>query len=447
MNVRTILAMAGGVLASSVLFGCASTYDENWLSTQWTKAMQTYNIRPVYPPTEDLHVGDVYAIAIGQTDSSGNPIEGALWGSEKLDFIPLDKELNDYYSRVQTFPATDDTPASSTAIWHQPTTAACTDAPPAARPAPASAHQPKKQVAANHAAAAGVHAAQTAEQPAHHAAAPSARCSSANVFARTGTWMRLPIATFPAFTVAHGNAEQFSGSLPLRFFNAVFSGSHRSEDQISVTIRQAETYGVPAYPAKIRLFAYCKSNSQKYGFCLKQALESEIANLSGKGPPPDVAIALVNRIYLTRSIEFTYKASSSTAAQGSVYVLLQKVLANQAALKTALGGTNAPAQDTPVKAKAGQAADAGGTPAAAGGAPPASPSADALAAIKSDLDALLASTQSQTQQLSSSPVPGSSFSIATISDNEISLVQTFEHPVVVGYRYVSLPGQGQSTKQ
>ncbi|MFK4448367.1 hypothetical protein ABH944_008425 [Caballeronia udeis] len=454
-------ASALRVLFFTTLFcsGCAVKYDQNWLSEEWTQALQTYNIKAIYPPTEDIHIGDVFALATGERDKRGNLIEGALWSSVKLAYVPMQAQLDDYYSKVPSFPATPDAP-SGNGIWRQPTTDVASHAASGVAGASDVKVAAEKKVPVVKGKKLNAHAASPVIPPtvASHTQPPTGTADSdkkpiINVYAADPVWNRLPLVAFPGFTIAHADAQSFGASVPLRFFQAIFGFERNHQDDVSITIRAAETYGVPAIVAKQALIKFC--NDQKtIGTCESKNINIELNTLSGTDSPPGNEVALVNRIYLTRSIEYTYKSSTAKGAQANLYVLLQKALTNQQALTTALSSKAATQSGTAKPSTPGTPTDkaAAAPKAAASGVAAASDassntvqdagqlsSAD-LTAVKASMDNLLASLQAANQQLGASPVPGSTFSVGSISEDQVSLIQTFDRPLAIGYRYVAIAG-------
>ncbi|WP_155632144.1 hypothetical protein [Burkholderia vietnamiensis] len=299
--------------------------------------MATYNIRSVYPPTEDLHVGDVFAIALAPMQNGTRESLGALWSTMKIAYIPLDDKAAQYYSQVPTFPATVDLPVAGQ-MWKQPTTAGKSAATPAS--APALASDGTANVPANH--ADKKHANAKRQTPANRAG-PASTAPSADfapppsVFKPTKTWDRLPIVSFPGFTIGHADMESANASLPLRFLNFVFGASRSHADDVSITVRAAETYGVMAVDAMIALKARCYADLSK-GTCDYAALRSQMASQIGHFPD-DVGVILVTRVYLARNIEYTYKSETAHGVQADLLVTLQRAIDNQKALLSILNGT------------------------------------------------------------------------------------------------------------
>ena len=69
MRVSSALCVAGMFF----LAGCNSSRpDYDFVQTQWTESIKRFgaDLQPVYPPTEDIQIGDVYAFEAGEGESS-----------------------------------------------------------------------------------------------------------------------------------------------------------------------------------------------------------------------------------------------------------------------------------------------------------------------------------------------------------------------------------------
>jgi hypothetical protein len=411
--VTTMLSGSGLV----VLVSCASQNNappQDWISQQWARSMAAYNILPVYPPTEDVYVGDIYAYG---TDLTG--VEGNLFSSIKIDSVSVEAELKKSYTLHPVFPDTTSKPPTTNDIWEQPGTGDSkqksnqkSNAPAAAAAAgaPGPAHAAKKQQ--------NPAAAKPGAQQQQAAAQPQRSKPTVSVFENSGVRTKLPLIVFPAFTLANANVEQLGLSVPLRFFQAIFGASSRHADAITIKITAAETYGLPARVAREKFDTWCNTKPTKYS-CTAGNARLELGSLRSLSTETPVGLAFVSRVYLARSIEYTYDASTATGVSGDLTVTLQKALDNQKTLQAALTEKAASAP---------------------GGAsqPNAQEDVAALKNVRASLDALLAQLQRLNEQATGSSAPGASFTVGAVSSQGISLIQTFERPVAIGYRAVTL---------
>ncbi|BEU19992.1 hypothetical protein [Paraburkholderia sp. 22B1P] len=408
MNHAKRCVASAACLIAAVSTGCTpsapTAQKPDWVSRQWAESMATYNILPIYPPTEDVHVGDIYAYRL---DSEG--VDGNLFRSMKFDYVPMQTELEEYYGNVPVMPETSDEPASGK-IWRQ--AAASNALKPSATLAAAPASDAKHTSSHDAAAHAALH-------PAAHTRDAAPQAPQSSVFKPTGTMDKLSLIAFPGFNLAHADVESLAASVPLRFFHAIFGASRRAEGSISIKVAAAETYGVPVVPAFIQLKKYCATQIGQIA-CTAGFIRRQLRSIGDVTTATPVAISMINRLYLARSIEYTYEASTAVGAQADLYVTLQRALDNQQALLKDIG------------AKAASAV------AVAGASAPAETTAK-LADIKAQLDALLQQIQATNQQFGNSPVPGVSFTVGRMDAQGVSLIQTFERPIAIGYRAVAIP--------
>jgi hypothetical protein len=196
------------------------THEDQSLEAQWNKANEQLGIEPVYPPAEDLSVGDLLAEVIqdDQRDPNAGNVGPSKVGastpflrkSVKLAHIDVTKELNEVYAELPFFPEVD---ASATASTAQPSVAAQGDLERARTPSLA--------------------------------------------FRSDGSRTILPRAAFPGFTIFHSGsaaAGLSAGSGGLFHFGASGENSQKLE------VRLVETYGLPNISADIALRAYCNAD-------------------------------------------------------------------------------------------------------------------------------------------------------------------------------------------
>jgi len=147
-------------------------------------------------------------------------------------------------------------------------------------------------------------------------------------------------------------------------------------------------------PAAKALRDYCESDTGQIA-CASGFIKDQMRALGPVNSSTPFAVSMINRLYLARTIEYTYEKSTAEGAQADFYVNLQKALDNQKALLTDIGAKSASA-------------------AAVAGASAPTETIGKLADIKSSLDAVLQQIQASNQQFGNSPVPGVSFSVGQI---------------------------------
>ncbi|TKC78947.1 hypothetical protein FAZ69_31400 [Trinickia terrae] len=356
----------------------------DWIVKQWSEIMHAYNIDPVYPPTEDVHVGDIFGIAEDLDPKSGELPEGGLFASAKIAYVPMTSELMNYYAKVAVFPETGPAPSSPNGVWEQlPAGTECDGT-----------------------------------------GCKSNNSKTPNIFSEAGTLVRLPLVALPNFSVSRSFDESAAVSLPARLMSVVFGETTASNQVESITIRAAETYGVPAGVALGELNSFCSPQKFSSIDCWQSTISAILGSLRNK-PPTKTAVSIVYRLYLTRSIEYTFDTSSAIGAQAKAIASLENRIQENSNV-------------TPETSKAGPVSPSSSAEAPNPGSAPndAKTAANHLAALHASLDAQL---KSLGHLAAGHTAPGGTFSVGAVSEAGVSLVQTFERPVVIGYRAITLP--------
>jgi hypothetical protein len=257
------LAFAGFVVLA--LFLVVVVYrghrTENNLIADWNDTIRVLGIEPVFPPEEDLYVGDLLAVVVRDThkeqfETDRRPL---LNRAVKLDHLNVQQKLHDYYDQLPMFPDTEDRPNEMTKFWPQKPGESWTFNPPTIRKV-------------------------------------------------------LPIAAFPGFVVeSQSNASGSFGSL----FGNLSAALQRSDDT-QLQIPFVESYGIPSLVASKMLDEYCAKPATSSA-CTDATIREHLGYVSNKSRDymtdtetdangdvhlmVQVELALVNRVYLTRSIE------------------------------------------------------------------------------------------------------------------------------------------------
>jgi hypothetical protein len=257
------------------------------VAKQWNEAIQKLGFEPVYPPVEDIQVGDVFAMitddAVGDS-ATDEPFAGR---SIKLMHLDMTREIEDAYRVVYQFPGTSTRPEHDGQVWPQAVSIDSLFKPPATRTA-------------------------------------------------------LPLSLFPRFTIT--NVRRASGSAGAMFqsLSAAFGADANSTETVDVRFSGTETYGVPAVPAELRLIDFCDDAVTKL-FCSELGLRKQLSILIGEKiddkvkdrktgavrPRFSVELALVSRVFLARSIETSI--GEDRATRGNVGLSQQAALLAPAA--------------------------------------------------------------------------------------------------------------------
>jgi hypothetical protein len=317
--------------------------EEKTVAQQWNEAISRLGIEPIYPPQEDIAVGDVFVLIT--EDALGDVAKEPLAGRAlKLWHLDLTEKLEQTYAEMYKFPETPDPPPDG---------------------------KPWKFTS-----------------------------SATSVFRRGSPRGDLPLVLFPGFTITSTRNANLSTNAP-QWFGGVFGGSAASDATTEVKISAAESYGLPSLAAEAELIKFCEDAILKVQCTDAEARKQmsivvggkifeQIEDPKTKKPKPrySVEIALVSRVFLTRSMHTTIRRAGSGSASASTN-------------DVKAGGAPAPVNPE----DGGQSTDA---------------------------------AKSTTPN-----VPGVTSSLQFGNSSVISTVETLQRPVAFGYRSVRwIPGDG-----
>lgn len=269
-NWRWLGPVAGGLgsiaLAAAVLWilPMAEERPANDIIADWNRTISRLGIEPVFPPEEDIYVGDIIAVvtedhladappkADGKkatpTLSAGNPL---LNRAVKIDHYDMSSILKEFYEQLPVFSTSTTRPSTDREIWVQNS-----DSVPFV--------------------------------PAEH--------------------KTLALAAFPAFTIKTSNTG--SGDLSIPLFGKLRSSSSRNDSE-ELEIAFAETYGIPTVIAAAILDRYCQDPFSQAA-CVEDNVRKHLSFLMGGAVKEllpytrkyrfEVQLHLVYRAYLTRAI-------------------------------------------------------------------------------------------------------------------------------------------------
>lgn len=274
----------GQIVAALIVFAAASSLVLAWLGPEqnnthvieeWNATISKLGIDPVFPPEEDVAVGDIYAVL--DDSENGQPSRTALaLRSIKLTHQDLTADIEKAYRESYLFPVTKPRPTDESQPWNQ---------------------EPNTQGIMTH---------------------PDKRTT-------------LPLAAFPGFTIRQqgGLGGGLTGWLSTTF-------GFQSDSGIELNIPVAETYGIPSIEAVGELEKFCTDPNDP-SRCTDETLRRHLAFVtprafelkpkdSGDTSTADAAaqpssatnpyrfplqVVLVNRVYLARYIDQRMNRSRS----------------------------------------------------------------------------------------------------------------------------------------
>ncbi len=280
--------------------------------------MRQLGVEPVYPPEEDIEVGDVFAIVSSDLDS---PLANHAIRLYKID---LSKEVDSNYKNTYVFPKS---------------------------------------------------FAKGPEEAADSARAVSGGSAPTDsVFTPIDHRSDLPIVTFPRFRLTDTRDAKFGvGGGFLGGLIGSAGANSRSETEVSIT--RTQTYGVPYLVAANALVQFCDG---PFSFaCTDEALRQILSTRVGAQIHEkvvdkagrcrmrmDVELALINRVFLTRAIKTRLVQARNVEGQAAFNPVAKAPVAPAAASaerpETKTGRTGGPATESESSDESGSASEQSG---------------------------------------------------------------------------------------
>lgn len=292
-----------------VLFLVAGALAQRWVqpdpdaqtetvATEWTATISRLGLEPIYPPQEDITVGDIYLVISGDASTSKTLLGQGL----KLWHVDLSERLKETYKHTFLFPDTLPKPKSDGEIWPQ-------------------------QGAKN------------------------------SIFDTGAERQSLPLVMLPGFTIARLRQAEVTGGWISKSLQALGVIQAEGERTVELKIPFAETYGVPAIVANGYLVSFC-DDPRFHNVCTEEGARGFLSTIVGdkafeKIPSPEqgkekyrlnVEILIVSGVYLTRSIETVTYTGNGFGAQTKLAVALNEELKH---LESDGASANPPSQGAP----------------------------------------------------------------------------------------------------
>lgn len=280
-----VLAVAAVVLAVVFVNAWTELPQETTgetVASEWNATISRLGLEPVYPPQEDVVVGDIFLIV--SADAGGGAPSQSLQGRAlKIWHVDLSEELKKVYRSTYAFPDTLPKPAADGAVWEQ-------------KPADGS------------------------------------------IFDVQAERRQLPVMLLPGFTVARVRQASASGGWLAKSLQALGAVESQSERTIELKIPQAETYGVPAIVGNAYLVQFC-NDPRSRRVCTEKGARGFMSTLVGAKAFEQIAdpkqpgksidrlsieIVLVSRVYLTRSIEAVSNTGRNFGAEAKLAAQLNE---------------------------------------------------------------------------------------------------------------------------
>jgi len=432
MSLRTFGSMAL-MTSCALLMSCGikgkATSSVDPIGEQWSRTMKLYHVLPVYPPTDDIHIGDVYAFRSCSPPSGNEPNAArakAEWndaclisGAVKIDFIPsMIDDLNDYYSKQIVFGQENISQAkgSTSSAPNAPATV------PAKSASKGVARHPAQDPHGNPAKGASSSLSKDDQQGviSQVAAAPQG-----SIYVATGVPTSLPIAAFPAFSEYAAYDLSASASLPVGVFDGLLGGGKSKSVAVSVQFDDVTTFGVPTIPAATKLINYCLEHIGSGWRCetgfIQKLLYMQTTYATDKRP----VIGMVNRIYMAKQITFSFGTDAKAGFSADLQAKLTKALEAKPVDSSTENTESKPPSPTTGPAKSANA--------------PMTESAMTVAQGAANAQQAAQQADQEVPAPSDSNKPQFKVSAGSADGRVIRLVETFPRPIVIGYEAIFMP--------
>ncbi len=348
-----ILAVLSLALMSYKPFSEPRDPDAEDVAAAWNASIQRLGILALYPPAEDFYVGDLWAVIVSDDDGSGKPethLSTLVGKSARVTHIDLRRELLAESQRQPVFLETIEKEQHAS-------------------------YRKSDPVEADH-------------------PFPAGRIVTS-------------LTAFPGITITHrtrGTAALDRGILGF--------GAGRDDQRVEeIRIPVAETYGVAASPAVIRLDQWCKNPTTAI-YCKDEfvrrliafSTDNRILGVENGKYRTRIQLRLVTRVFLTREIQHRRSVVDGSAVGGQAGAI--RPLERPAKDDAATGSLDQRVNDAPKAVAPDASAPAGGA--------------------------------------------GAAVSFTRADGTDIGLNEVFQRPVVFGYRAISIdlepssPPKGES---
>ncbi len=424
MKIKTVAITAILLINGLLLTSCCSGPDSHgYVYREWSKRMAEMGIFPVYPPREDIVVGDVYALPLHPYDTAAVGYIGGLGNAGiHVDYLgDTNLQWKNFLTKLTTYYSTRPYPADSTNALISGTNVVLTSIPGYEDAQRSSAFDP-------------------------------------------GSVARLRQVSFPDFNITHIDQESLAAVIPIEGIMAGFNFNRSDIKAVHFSIPHAESYGLtteemlqdlykwhyftntadnklylrgdvkeavlsaPGARMTYAMFADIMTNVMSNPeYCIPASIRKHIAE-SVTRMQDKIYLALISEVYFARSMDITIERKKAGGASASARPITSAELGQLESLGLLKSHTHTNLTTTTTNTV--DSNNGTNTVMAA--------KADMIELTDGDTAFTLAQKLRQQDTPSSLDQIGGSVRVLSVSANNIGLRRTFQRPIVVGVRGVML---------
>ncbi|WP_250528250.1 hypothetical protein [Caballeronia sp. GAWG2-1] len=389
-------------LAVSALFvsACATpVVNPNNLANEWSDRLRAYQINPVFPPREDLQVGDLYLLCDANSLSTANitptgPTPQSLW----IARLDLSKTLGDNYDTAIRMPGLTKDQAPKNNAFSNPNSIGT--------------------------------------------------MPSLDGMVEKGRKFALRNVSLPEFFSTSLTSVQASALVPAGVVLAGLGLSSNDVASISINIPAAGSYGVPFMLGQFAVYDKIKSNLEPQFWPWVEGMKAYYAPQCGADASP--ILLAITEIYAAYAISVNFSFEKGAAARlsaklnspadstrNATLLALTKAVSDAQTMQTKVAAA------TPAPAAAPALVPAPAAAAPAGAVPGAGTNAGTdEAAQQARLNNLLEMLTQQATGFEQQEFAGVSAQVISGSTSGIRVERVFSNPVVIGYKGVVVDQEG-----
>lgn len=407
----------GSILAylvcATLIASCAvSSAPQGYVAKQWATAFRELQITPVFPPREDVQVGDIYVVPVAPEDEdkifrARGYLPRGMW----VHTLDLNKQVNSFYRERPSFPQTN---IERVEIFRQTWE----------RIKDGSADDIRRYTESFLEYIDSINKAYPAlPQPA----------SRTDIWDTRGDANRLRIVGFPEFMSATFTQGDLSAFFPTDSSSTGFQSMFSDARSVTVKVPVAESYGLPMsifLPALRQQARYDQNTWRRLGLSPEDAPHSPFDNVNVFLAPDErsrrvdedgnvvVRLRVPTEVYYARVLDITIQATKQAAAA------VQFVEGTVEERKEAQASSNTGEQGS----GRGQSDDGDESVAV-----------DENAALSAELraaqlEARLIALEKDKERVPEGGLPGGSARVLSVSQNHIGIRRVFDRPVAIGFR-------------